>query len=250
VRRAQALHGNSTVASEGNSVAFEAIDLEEYSLLEDLEYCSATPVESWRYQVVKRAFDFVCSLIMIVVFAIPGLLIAAAIPLTSRGSVFYREKRIGRGGHTFRIWKFRSMHNDAMVRARIAEAHSSSGKVLEWRMRKHLRDPRITVVGRFLRNWSLDELPQLFNVLRGEMSLIGPRPIVEAETAFYGDLLSYYLAATPGLSGLWQVSGRSHIDYPKRVRLDAMYVRTWSLKTDFIILARTVPAVFGRVGAR
>ena len=186
---------------------------------------------------------------MIVAFAIPGLLIAVAISLTSKGPVFYREERIGRNGRPFRIWKFRSMYCDAKERVRVAEAHSS-GKVLEWRMRKHLRDPRITMVGGFLRSWSLDELPQLLNVFLGEMSLVGPRPIVEAETAFYGDLLSYYLAATPGLSGLWQVSGRSHIDYPKRVRLDAFYVRSWSLKSDFIILARTVPAVFGRVGAR
>jgi undecaprenyl-phosphate galactose phosphotransferase len=141
------------------------------------------------------------------------------------------------------------MHCDGKERARAAEVHST-GKVLEWRMRKHLPDPRITVVGGFLRKWSLDELPQLFNVLRGEMSLIGPRPIVKAETVFYGDLLSYYLSVTPGLSGLWQVSGRSHIDYPKRVKLDASYVRSWSLKSDFVILARTVPAVFGRVGAR
>jgi len=206
-------------------------------------------LESWRYQFVKRTLDFLFSLTMIVAFAIPGLLIAVAISLTSKGPVFYREERIGRNGRPFRIWKFRSMYCDAKERVRVAEAHSS-GKVLEWRMRKHLRDPRITMVGGFLRSWSLDELPQLLNVLLGEMSLVGPRPIVEAETAFYGDLLSYYLAATPGLSGLWQVSGRSHIDYPKRVRLDAFYVRSWSLKSDFIILARTVPAVFGRVGAR
>jgi undecaprenyl-phosphate galactose phosphotransferase len=217
--------------------------------LEYLPSVSETPLESWRYQVVKRTFDFLFSLVMVLVFAIPGLLIAAIISLTSKGSVFFREERIGRDGRPFKIWKFRSMYCDATERVRIAEANPG-GNVLEWRMSKHLCDPRITVIGRFLRSWSLDELPQLLNVLRGEMSLIGPRPIVEAETIFYGDLLSYYLAATPGLSGLWQVSGRSQIDYAKRARLDASYVRTWSLKSDFIILARTVPAVFGRIGAR
>ena len=116
-------------------------------------------------------------------------------------------------------------------------------------MRKQGRDPRITAVGGFLRRWSMDEIPQLLNVLRGEMSLIGPRPIVEAETRFYGDLLSYYLAATPGLSGAWQVSGRSEIGYNDRARLDALYVSLWSARTDISILLRTVPAVLGRIGA-
>ena len=208
-----------------------------------------TPVNSWRYRYIKRALDVVCSLIMIVVFAIPGLLIAAAIVLTSKGPVFYSEERIGRDGRSFRIWKFRSMHRNAAQHRHIASPKACK-ELPHWRMQKHLRDPRITKVGEFLRCWSLDELPQLFNVLRGEMSLIGPRPIVEVETTFYGDLLSYYLAATPGLSGLWQVSGRSHIDYDKRVRLDASYVRSWSLQTDVKILYRTVFVVLGRVGAR
>jgi lipopolysaccharide/colanic/teichoic acid biosynthesis glycosyltransferase len=245
----QAVYENSAIAPEKSSIASEAIQLADYTLLEYLPSNSETPLKSWRYQHVKRAFDVLCSLIMILVFAIPGLLIAAAIALTSGGPVFYREERIGRDRRPFRIWKFRSMYSDAAEWARIAEVNPG-GKVLEWRMRKHLRDPRITAIGRFLRSWSLDELPQLFNVLRGEMSLIGPRPIVEAETVFYGDLLEFYLAATPGLSGLWQVTGRSHVDYAKRGRLDATYVQSWSLKLDFIILFRTVPAVFGRIGAR
>jgi lipopolysaccharide/colanic/teichoic acid biosynthesis glycosyltransferase len=251
LRRAQAVYDyeNSIIASDGSSIASEAIHLADYSHLEYLPSRSESPLESWRYQLVKRTFDVLCSSIMILVFAIPGLLIAATIALTSEGSVFYREERIGRDRRRFRIWKFRSMYIDATERAHIAEEHAS-GKVLEWRMQKHLCDPRITAIGRFLRSWSLDELPQLINVLRGEMSLIGPRPIVEAETAFYGDLLEFYLAATPGLSGLWQVSGRSHVDYAKRAKLDATYVRTWSLKSDFSILFRTVPAVFGRIGAR
>jgi lipopolysaccharide/colanic/teichoic acid biosynthesis glycosyltransferase len=116
-------------------------------------------------------------------------------------------------------------------------------------MHKHLRDSRITPIGGFLRRWSLDELPQILNVLRGDMSLIGPRPIVKAEAKFYGNLLIFYLAVTPGLSGLWQVSGRSRVGYEKRARLDAMYVQSWSLRTDLKILFRTIPAVLGRIGA-
>jgi lipopolysaccharide/colanic/teichoic acid biosynthesis glycosyltransferase len=167
---------------------------------------------------------------------------------TSKGPLFYRERRIGQNGRQFRIWKFRSMHKNAAERARIADSQIDT-KVLEWRMHKHLRDPRITSVGGFLRKWSLDELPQLLNVLSGDMSLIGPRPIVESEVELYGSLISVYTTAVPGLSGLWQVSGRSHIDYDKRAKLDAKYVQSWSLGSDLMILLRTIPAVLGRIGA-
>jgi lipopolysaccharide/colanic/teichoic acid biosynthesis glycosyltransferase len=186
---------------------------------------------------------------MISLFTIPGIVIACAIVATSSGPVFYREQRIGRSGRLFRIWKFRSMHRNAAQRARIADSQTEA-KVLEWRMLKHLRDPRITWVGGFLRKWSLDELPQLLNVLTGDMSLIGPRPIVESEKELYGNLISVYSTATPGLSGLWQVSGRSHIDYEKRAKLDAKYVQSWSLGGDLIILLRTIPAVLSRLGAK
>jgi lipopolysaccharide/colanic/teichoic acid biosynthesis glycosyltransferase len=201
-----------------------------------------------RYRYLKRAIDFFSSLFLIFLSAVPGLLIAAAIVLTSRGSVFYREKRVGRGGKHFRIWKFRSMHQNAAGKNHV-KANHADGVVLEWRMCKQRRDPRITVVGGFLRRWSLDELPQLFNVLTGDMSLVGPRPIVESETGLYGDLLPYYLAATPGLSGAWQVSGRSEVGYDDRVRLDASYVSSWSMRNDFGILFRTLPAVLSRIGA-
>jgi undecaprenyl-phosphate galactose phosphotransferase len=247
--RAQVIYEESTMEPEASAIAPGAIQLSDYGLFENPPFRLETALRSWQYQWVKRTFDFVCSTILILLFAIPGLLIATIISLSSEGPVFYREERIGREGRTFRIWKFRSMYSNAAERVHIAETHPS-GKVLEWRMRKHLSDPRITAIGRFLRSWSLDELPQLFNVLHGEMSLIGPRPIVAAETVYYGDFLSFYLAALPGLSGLWQVSGRSHVDYAKRVRLDASYVQTWCLKSDLIIFLRTVPAVLGRKGAR
>lgn len=244
MRRSQseALYESSLVAVEGDASTSEGMPSTSYELYE------AAPTESWRYQYVKRALDFFCALILIVAFAIPGLLIALAVFLTSKGPIFYREKRIGRDGRLFEILKFRSMHQNAARMCRIADAQPG-GRVLEWRMRKHLRDPRITAIGGFLRRWSLDEIPQLFNVLRGEMSLVGPRPIVETETAFYGDLLPYYLAASPGLSGLWQVSGRSRVDYDRRAKLDALYVQSWSLGADFNILFRTIPAVLSRVGA-
>jgi len=209
---------------------------------------AARRLDSWRYRYVKRAFDIVCALIMIMAFLIPGLLIVVLIRLTSRYPVFYSEERIGRNGVSFRIWKFRSMRPHTSV-YRDTGIHSE-GIVLKWRMDKRCPDPRVTGVGRFLRRWSLDEVPQLFNVLRGDMSLVGPRPVVKAETYFYKHLLSFYLAATPGLSGLWQVSGRSDLDFAERAKLDASYVQNWSLAADLGIFFRTIPAVLRRVGAR
>ena len=206
-------------------------------------------INSWQYLHVKRWIDVAGSLLMIAVSFVPGLLIAALIAFTSEGSVFYRETRIGRNGRPFRIWKFRSMSHAAHWREVVKPGYSD-GIFLHWRVHKNHRDPRITPVGRFLRRWSLDELPQVLNVLRGEMSLIGPRPVVAAEVPLYGHLKHFYLAATPGLSGLWQVSGRSNVSFAARANLDASYVRNWSLRSDFSILLRTIPAVLGRVGAR
>ena len=238
----QAVNEITSIVQDGDRITSEHLYSPDFLL------SSEAPIESWRYRYVKRATDLTCSFFLIAMFAIPGLLIAAAIAATSSGPVFYRERRIGRKGQFFRIWKFRSMHKNAAQRAHIADSQTGA-KVLEWRMHKHLRDPRITKVGGFLRKWSLDELPQLLNVLTGDMSLIGPRPIVESERELYGDLISVYTTAIPGLSGLWQVSGRSHIDYDKRAKLDAKYVQSWSLGGDFMILLRTIPAVLNRIGA-
>lgn len=225
----------------GEAQTAAEIDSDRYISIPKLD------LESWRYRYVKRALDVVCATLMAVVFLIPGLIIALAILLTSPFPVFYSEERIGRNGVPFRIWKFRSMRpHGAMHRI----GSHSEGVVLQWRMDKRNQDPRVTAIGRFLRRWSLDEVPQLYNVLRGDMSLIGPRPVVEAETYFYKHLLPFYLAATPGLSGLWQVSGRSDLNFDERARLDAAYVRHWSLRADLVIFIKTIPAVLNRMGAR
>jgi exopolysaccharide production protein ExoY len=214
---------------------------------------SQLPVASLRYRLVKRVLDLILSAFMLLLLAIPAMIIAAAIRLTSKGPIFYRESRIGRNGVDFWIWKFRSMGctgDSNAPRLAVVGGNHQAVRDLELRIRKDGTDPRITPIGKFLRRWSLDEIPQLLNVLRGEMSLVGPRPIVRSETVFYGIMFSYYLAATPGLSGLWQVSGRSDIGYARRVELDATYVGSWNLGTDFAILLRTVPAVLSRTGAR
>jgi lipopolysaccharide/colanic/teichoic acid biosynthesis glycosyltransferase len=232
------------------TMAFDATVFEQQDFHPQLSLVTRTSrTESWTYLGLKRSIDLALALPMLAICLIPGLVIAVAISLSSEGPVFYRETRIGRGGRPFRIWKFRSMRQRGTSPGRI-EALQPHALLMRLRVHKDLPDPRITPMGSFLRRWSLDELPQLLNVVRGDMSLIGPRPIVEAELPLYGHLEPFYLAATPGLSGLWQVSGRSNLSFAARAGLDASYVRYWSLRNDFWIMARTIPAVLGRVGAR
>lgn len=177
------------------------------------------------------------------------LLIALAIKLDSRGPVLFGHKRVGKDGKHFKAWKFRSMVPDAETRlADYLQRHPELRS--EWQRTQKLQDdPRITRVGRFLRKYSLDELPQLWNVLVGEMSLVGPRPIVDAETDKYGDALGLYTAVRSGMTGYWQVSGRSDTDYAYRVELDSFYVRNWSVWLDIIIILRTFKVVIKGDGA-
>lgn len=241
--------GNQNIdASFGASMERTAAPLGSISTA-DQPRLSRVGIRSLRYVVVKRVFDVLLSSMISVACALPSLIIAAVILLSSRGPVFYREERIGQNGRVFRIWKFRSMQSNSSLQSQLAST-VLGGPALHHRMVKRLHDPRITPVGAFLRRWSVDEIPQLINVLRGEMSLIGPRPIVEEEISFYGNLLPYYLDAKPGLSGLWQVSGRSNVGYSQRADLDATYVRTWTFQNDLRILLRTIPTVLRGIGSR
>jgi lipopolysaccharide/colanic/teichoic acid biosynthesis glycosyltransferase len=171
--------------------------------------------------------------------------VALAIKLDSPGPIFYRQQRVGKHGRRFWMLKFRSMRQDADRLLDTLRAHNeASGPLFKMR-----RDPRITRVGRLLRRWSLDELPQLFNVLRGDMSLVGPRPPIPAEVEEYEDWQHGRLRAVPGITGLWQVSGRSEVPFHDMVRLDLHYIRNWSLGLDLVILLRTIPAVLTSRGA-
>ncbi|HEY3354187.1 MAG TPA: undecaprenyl-phosphate galactose phosphotransferase WbaP [Polyangia bacterium] len=198
----------------------------------------------------KRALDVLATLLLSVVALPLMLLIVLAIRLESRGKALYAHRRIGRGGRYFSAWKFRSMVQNA---DRLLESYLDQhpDARAEWQESMKLtNDPRVTRVGRLLRKTSLDELPQLWNILTGEMSLVGPRPIVTDEIPKYADKFALYAQVRPGLSGLWQVSGRSDTSYDERVRLDTYYVLNWSVWLDLWVLARTVPVVlFGR-GAR
>jgi Undecaprenyl-phosphate galactose phosphotransferase WbaP len=200
-------------------------------------------------RILKAAFDHVVAMVLLLLLA-PLLLALSMLVLLDGGPAFYRHKRIGAGGRIFDCIKFRTMVPDAdrVLRRVLAENPAAAD---EWAATQKLHaDPRVTSLGRFLRRSSLDELPQLINVLRGEMSLVGPRPIVQAETARYADDIDYYYETKPGLTGLWQVSGRSDTSYARRVRLDVWYVRNWTLWHDIAILLKTIPAVFLQRGAQ
>lgn len=202
-----------------------------------------------RKQVAKRAFDLVSVGVGGIVIAPLCLLIALLIWLESRGSVLYSQVRVGKDGSEFKIWKFRSMVHDADARLE-AYLESHPEKRAEWEASFKLsKDPRVTKIGRFLRKTSLDELPQLLNVLRGEMSLVGPRPIVAEEIPRYGKDIHLYYLVRPGMTGYWQVSGRSDTSYTNRVSMDAYYVRNWSVWLDMIILVSTIRVVLLREGA-
>jgi undecaprenyl-phosphate galactose phosphotransferase len=180
----------------------------------------------------------------------PVFLILVMITRLDGGPAFYAHRRIGAGGRPFDCLKFRTMmpNSDHILRQVLAD---DPVRAAEWRVMRKLRDdPRVTRVGRFLRKTSLDELPQLINVLRLEMSLVGPRPIVESEVPLYGENIAQYYATRPGLTGLWQVSGRSNTSFARRVQLDVWYVNNWSIWHDIAVLLKTIPAVFKREGAR
>jgi exopolysaccharide biosynthesis polyprenyl glycosylphosphotransferase len=200
--------------------------------------------EGWR-RVVKGGLDRAAAACALVLLAPVLLVIAAAIKLTSPGPVLYRQERVGVNGQAFTMLKFRSMVVDADRQVDALQAENISDGVL-FKMRV---DPRVTPVGRLLRRLSLDELPQLFNVLGGSMSMVGPRPPLPGEVARYDTSVHRRLLVKPGLTGLWQVSGRSDLPWEEAVRLDLRYVENWSLAMDLLILAKTVRAVLSRSGA-
>jgi Undecaprenyl-phosphate galactose phosphotransferase WbaP len=201
-------------------------------------------------QLIKRAFDISVSAILIIVFA-PLLIVLTLAIAADGGAPIFGHERIGRDGKPFRCLKFRSMakHADKLLADLLA---SDADAAKQWHQNFKLEnDPRITRFGNFLRKSSLDELPQLLNVLRGEMSLVGPRPVVSAElTQYYGEDAFYYRLVRPGLTGLWQVSGRSDTTYSRRVFLDAWYVRNWNLWMDLVLLFSTVPTAIRGSGAK
>lgn len=199
-------------------------------------------------RLLKRMFDLVGSAALLVMLS-PLFAYVAYKVSRDGGSAFFGHERVGQNGEKFKCYKFRSMVVNAQEVLKDLLARDPEARA-EWEKDFKLKnDPRINPIGHFLRRTSLDELPQLWNVLMGQMSLVGPRPVVQAELERYGDDVVYYLMAKPGMTGLWQVSGRNDVDYETRVYFDAWYVKNWSLWTDIAILFKTTTVVFGKKGA-
>ena len=201
--------------------------------------------EPFGYAVAKRAFDLAAGsfILLLLVPVIP--LVAMMIRFDSEGPVFYRQDRIGKGGRRFKFYKFRSMRvNSDRMRAELESKNELAGPVFKMK-----NDPRVTSVGQFLRRSSLDEIPQIFNVLKGDMSIVGPRPSLPGEVERYEAWHRRRLEVKPGITCLWQVAGRSHVEFDEWMRLDIEYMSRRSLRTDFIIFLKTIPAVIARRGA-
>ena len=199
------------------------------------------------YRIVKRILSILCSVISIIVLSPLFIIISLAVKISSKGSVFFIHERIGFQGKKFKLIKFRTMVDNA--EDMIASFNPEQKK--EWEENFKLKDdPRITKIGKFLRKTSLDELPQLINILKGDMSFVGPRPIVEDELSWYGDNKEKLLSVKPGLTGWWAVNGRSDVPYPERCDLELYYVDRISFGFDLLILVKTLGAIVRKDGAR
>lgn len=232
--------GSSFPVSGGQIVAFDGIG--------GIEMVNQRHFQILRVE--KLVLDKVLALVAFVVLSPFFVLVPVLVKLTSRGPVFYRQDRLGQGGRHIRVWKFRSMYADADERLKTI-LESDPARKAEWEANFKLADdPRVTPLGKFLRKTSIDEFPQLFNVFAGDMALVGPRPIVEKEVHYYGPAYDTFASVKPGITGLWQASGRSDTDYARRVALDVHYVLNWSPWMDIWILFRTVYAVAFMRGAR
>ncbi|MCH8564895.1 sugar transferase [Nesterenkonia sp. LB17] len=208
-------------------------------------------VETPRYTglraAMKRSFDIVGSLLVILLFALPMAIVAIMVKATSPGPALFKQQRVGLDGAEFRMWKFRSMRRDAeQLLAQLDAADRMDPGNIMFKMKD---DPRITKVGRFIRRYSIDELPQVFNVLTGSMSLVGPRPSLAREVVQYEHHVHRRFLVKPGITGLWQVSGRSNLPWDEAVRLDLYYVENWSMTADLVILWRTANVVIRGSGA-
>lgn len=198
---------------------------------------------------IKRVFDFTLALFAIIILSPLLLAVAIAVRLSDGGPALFGHKRIGFSGKTFKCWKFRSMipNSDTVFKDYLAKNPEAA---LEWRLNQKIQnDPRVTPLGYFLRKYSIDELPQLFNILAGDMSFVGPRPIQRSEYDKYGYSLRHYLSTRPGLTGLWQISGRSNSTYQKRVAFDRYYVTHWGMLTDVALIVKTVPVAVTGAGS-
>lgn len=198
------------------------------------------------YDFVKRVFDIVWSLIGLIVLSPVFIILSILVKTTSEGPVFFAHKRVGKGGKTIKIYKFRSMVTNA---EELIKQFTPEQKAEYEKNFKLENDPRITKVGNFMRKTSLDELPQLINILKGDISIVGPRPVMDVETKIYGNYRNMLLSVKPGLTGFWAANGRSHTTYTRRRAMEIYYVKNRSLWLDIKIICKTFISVFKRDGA-
>ena len=198
------------------------------------------------YDFVKRVFDIVWSLIGLIVLSPVFIILSILVKTTSEGPVFFAHKRVGKGGKTIKIYKFRSMVTNA---EELIKQFTPEQKAEYEKNFKLENDPRITKVGNFMRKTSLDELPQLINILKGDISIVGPRPVMDVETKIYGNYLNMLLSVKPGLTGFWAANGRSHTTYTRRRAMEIYYVKNRSVLLDLKIIFKTFISVFKREGA-
>ena len=216
------------------------VDLRPY-LSEDAGLLTASQMEL----TLKRGVDIIASIFFLILFSPILLITALAVILTSKGPAIFKQQRVGQGGQPFEFYKFRSMTATAEEdRYLLVDQNEAGGPIF-----KIAADPRITPVGKFIRRTSIDELPQIWNVLRGDMSLVGPRPPLPEEVAQYTNWERQRLAVRPGVTGIWQVSGRSDLDFDTWVAMDVEYIEEWSPSLDFSLMVRTIPAVLSGRGA-
>ena len=237
VRRLEAFAGNIKIATA--QPGLHSLRMQSEVLRASHLFAAENPMTRPANRILKRALDIGAGLLLAVVFLPVFALVPVLIRLTSRGPVLFRQQRVGMGGARFWCLKFRTMYGDSSARLERILAEDECAREEFAESFKLRQDPRVTPVGGWLRRTSLDELPQLWNVLRGQMSLVGPRPVVPEEASTYADDLSNYFRAPCGLTGLWQISGRSDLSRVERVRLDLFYIRNWSIWLDLVILART-----------
>ncbi len=198
---------------------------------------------------LKRLLDVVIAFCGLIILSPVLVLVGLAIQLDSPGQALFRQARVGRGGARFQIWKFRTMHSSSALILEEYLRGDPSQRLTFDQYQKLWNDPRLTRLGKLLRHFSLDELPQLVNVLRGEMSLVGPRPILPEQIPLYGAAYSQYIRRLPGITGAWQIFGRNHVSFSDRVHLDEWYFKHWSFGLDLWILSRTLEAALQGDGA-
>ncbi|SDM02819.1 undecaprenyl-phosphate galactose phosphotransferase [Megasphaera paucivorans] len=249
VYRLQPLVKSISFVPDMGNMPLAVLDMESFIDGHIVAFSVRNNLAHWYNRWIKRIFDIVCTIVNMICLSPLLMFIAFFIYIDSPGPVIFKHKRIGKNGKLFSCYKFRSMCVNADEKLQQVLKNNPTARV-EWERNFKLKnDPRITRIGIFLRKTSLDELPQLFNVLKGEMSLVGPRPIVQKEVLRYGKYIEDYYMVRPSITGMWQTSGRSDIDYNERVQMDTWYVRNWNVWFDVVLIWRTIKVVIGGKGA-